>query len=110
MMIDGLRQRLSSITFALAFVLIAIFASEFVLFHFLDHASKPFLMAHPAIWSYRNGKAEIKVFLRTWMAAIGILALAFFGSGTKRKTSLLLNSSAVVGIPTFLYIATSAGF
>jgi len=109
-MISGLRKTLSLITFGLSFTLIAIFVAEVVSLHFLNHATKAFLTAHPAIWRFRDDRAELKIFVRTWLSAVGLLVLTLFGSGTKRTISLSISSLIVMAIPTFLYISPSVGF
>lgn len=101
------RRGLSVLITVCSIVMAVVLLAELSLIPMWSHISRPWLISHPWLLRHSDDKSQLRLFIDSWVTAIGMLLLSLGGLGKRRRVSILVSGANVVGFPA-LFLALLA--
>lgn len=101
--LDQHRLQLSRITLVCSVVIAVVLLLELSIIPMWSHISRPWLRAHPWLWRHSDDKSLLRLFVDSWLTAIGLLIFSLVGFGKDRQRSFVISISSVIGFPTLFF-------
>jgi hypothetical protein len=81
----------------------AVLLAELSLIPLLPHISHSWLVGHPWLWRHSDDRSFERLFINSWLAAIGLLIISLGGLGKPRRLALVVSGANVVGFPALFF-------
>jgi hypothetical protein len=100
------RQTIGLISYSLAISASVLVAMNIVWLVGIWAAPFAFLHEHMWLWLHSDDKHMVRVFIDSWLFALGVFLISLFLTGPKRKVSLIVAGMNVVAFPAFVILFT----
>jgi hypothetical protein len=101
--LNDYRIRLSLLTMVCSIVMAAVLLAELSSIFVSPHISHLWLVGHSWLWRHSDEKSFVRLFIDSWLAAIGLLIASLGGLGTLRRVALIVSGANVLGFPALFF-------
>ncbi len=102
--LNDYRIRLSRLATVCSLVAAVVFFAELSMILIFPYVSHSWLLGHPWLWKHSDDKSFERLFINSWLIAIGLLIVSIGGLGKVRRVALIVSAANVVGFPA-LFVA-----